>query len=44
VPYHLSDMLASARAAGDSSAFEQGLAEGQAWTLDRAVALGQADQ
>src|SRR5262249_7236042 len=33
VPYDLPASLASARAAGDPTAFDQGLAEGQTWTL-----------
>ena len=42
VPYDLPGRLAAARAAGDPAAFDRGLAEGQAWTIDRAVAAGLA--
>jgi len=42
VPYDLPAKLAAARAAGDPVAFDRGLAEGQAWTIDRAVAAGLA--
>jgi len=34
--------LADARARGDHTAFDQGLAEGQTWTIDDAVAAGVA--
>ena len=37
VPYDLSTRLAAARAGGDPAAFDRGLAEGQAWDIDRAV-------
>jgi hypothetical protein len=40
VPYDLTASLASARAAGDPAAFDRGLAAGQAWTVDRAIAAG----
>ena len=40
VPYELPGRLAVARTAGDPAAFDRGLAEGQAWTIDRAVAAG----
>jgi hypothetical protein len=40
VPYDMSASLASARATGDAAAFDRGLAEGHAWTLDQAVAAG----
>ncbi len=43
VPYDLPAMLASARAANDPAAFDQGVAEGQAWTVDQAVAAGLVD-
>jgi tetratricopeptide (TPR) repeat protein len=43
VPYDLPARLASARAGGDPVAFDRGLAEGQAWTMDGAVAAGLAD-
>jgi len=43
VPYDLPASLANARAGGDPAAFELGLAEGQAWTLDQAVAAGLAE-
>jgi hypothetical protein len=42
VPYDLPGRLATARAGGDPAAFDRGLAEGQAWTIDRAVAAGLA--
>ena len=42
VPYDLPAKLASARAAGDPVAFDRGMAEGQAWTIDQAVAAGLA--
>ena len=42
VPYDLPAKLAAARAAGDPVAFDRGIAEGQAWTIDRAVAAGLA--
>ena len=43
VPYDLSTRLAAARAGGDQAAFDRGLAEGQAWDIDSAVAAGLAD-
>jgi hypothetical protein len=42
VPYDLPARLASARAGGDPEGFDRGLAEGQAWTIDEAVAAGLA--
>jgi tetratricopeptide (TPR) repeat protein len=42
VPYDLSGKLPAARAAGDPAAFDRGVAEGQAWTVDQAVAAGLA--
>jgi hypothetical protein len=42
VPYDLPARLATARAAGDPAAFDRGVAEGQAWTIDGAVAAGLA--
>ena len=42
VPYDLPGRLAAARAVGDPAAFDRGVAEGQAWTIDRAVAAGLA--
>jgi hypothetical protein len=42
VPYDLPGRLAAARAGGDPAAFDRGLAEGQAWTIDTAVAAGLA--
>jgi predicted ATPase len=42
VPYDLPARLAAARAGGDPAAFDRGLAEGQAWDIDRAVAAGLA--
>jgi tetratricopeptide (TPR) repeat protein len=46
VPYDLPARLAAARAAGDPVAFDRGVAEGQAWTMNRAVdaALASAAQ
>jgi len=43
VPYDLPARLAAARAGGDPAAFDRGLAEGQDWDIDRAVAAGLAD-
>jgi tetratricopeptide (TPR) repeat protein len=40
VPYDLPAKLAAARAAADPVAFDRGVAEGQAWTIDQAVAAG----
>jgi predicted ATPase len=42
VPYDLPARLAIARAAGDPAAFDRGVAEGQAWTIDGAAAAGLA--
>ena len=42
VPYDLSGKLPAARAVGDPAAFDRGVAERQAWTIDRAVAAGLA--
>jgi predicted ATPase len=42
VPYDLPARLATARAAGDPGAFDRGVAEGEAWTIDEAVAAGLA--
>jgi len=42
VPYDLPGKLSAARAAGDPAAFDGGVAEGQAWTIERAVAAGLA--
>ena len=42
VPYDLSGKLPAARAVGDPAAFDRGVAEGQAWTIDQAVAAGLA--
>jgi predicted ATPase len=42
VLYDLPARLAAARAAGDPAAFDRGVAEGQAWTIDRAVDAGLA--
>jgi predicted ATPase len=42
VPYDLPAKLAAARAVGDPVAFDRGIAEGQAWTIDQAVAAGLA--
>ena len=43
VPYDLSTRLAVARASGDPATFDRGLAEGQAWNIDSAVAAGLAN-
>ena len=43
VPYDLPTRLTAARAGGDPAAFDQGLAEGQAWDIDSAVAAGLAN-
>jgi hypothetical protein len=43
VPYDLPARLAGARAHGGQAEFDQGLAEGQTWTIDNAVAAGAAD-
>ncbi|HEY4463914.1 MAG TPA: hypothetical protein VGN41_14715, partial [Streptosporangiaceae bacterium] len=43
VPYDLPARLAAARARGDPAAFDQGVAEGQAWDIDTAVAAGLAN-
>ena len=40
VPYDLPSRLPAARADGDPVLFDQGLADGQAWTIDEAVATG----
>jgi predicted ATPase len=42
VPYNLPARLAAARTASDPATFDRGLAEGQGWTMDRAVAVGLA--
>ena len=42
VPYDLPRRVAAARADGDPAAFDRGLAEGQDWTIDKAVAAGLA--
>jgi len=43
VPCDLSARQATARARGDPTSFDRGLAEGQAWTIDQAIAAGLAD-
>jgi hypothetical protein len=43
VPYDLSARLTAARARGDPAEFDRGLADGQSWDIDRAVAAGLAD-
>jgi non-specific serine/threonine protein kinase len=43
VPYDLSARLAAARARGDPAAFDRGLADGQTWNTDTAVAAGLAN-
>jgi hypothetical protein len=40
VPYDLPDRLAAARTGGDPAALDRGVAEGQGWTIDTAVAAG----
>jgi predicted ATPase len=42
MPYDLPARLAAARTASDPAAFDRGLAEGQGWTIDRAVSVGLA--
>jgi tetratricopeptide (TPR) repeat protein len=42
VPYDLPARLAAARAGGDPAEFDRGLADGQAWDIDGAVAAGLA--
>jgi hypothetical protein len=42
VPYDLPATTVAARAGGDPAAFDRGLAEGEAWTIDKAVAAGLA--
>ena len=42
VPYDLPTPLATARAGGNPAAFGRGLAEGQRWDIDTAVAAGLA--
>ena len=42
VRHDLPAALAAARAAGDPEAFDRGVAEGQAWTMDQAVDAGLA--
>jgi len=42
VPCELSARAAAARARGDTTAFDRGLAEGQNWTVDEATAAGLA--
>ena len=42
VPCDLSTRLAAARERGDWTAFDRGLAEGQTWTADEAIAAGLA--
>ena len=42
VPCELSARAAAARARGDTAAFDGGLAEGQHWTVDEAMAAGLA--
>jgi len=42
VPCELSARAAAARARGDTAAFDRGLAEGQNWTVDEAIAAGLA--
>jgi predicted ATPase len=42
VPYDLSARQAAARARGDPAAFDRGLADGKAWTVDQAIAAGLA--
>jgi predicted ATPase len=42
VPYDVPARMATTRALGDPAAFDRGVAEGQAWTIDAAVAAGLA--
>jgi tetratricopeptide (TPR) repeat protein len=42
MPYDLPARLAAARTASEPAAFDRGLAEGQGWTIDQAVAVGLA--
>ena len=42
VPCDLSTRLTAARERGDATAFDRGLAEGQTWTADEAIAAGLA--
>jgi hypothetical protein len=42
VPYDLPGRLAAARTRSNPAAFDRGLAEGQGWTIDKAVATGLA--
>ena len=42
VPCDLSARVVAARARGDATAFDRGLAEGQHWTIDEAMAAGLA--
>jgi predicted ATPase len=42
MPFDLPARLAAARTASDPAAFDRGRAEGQDWTIDRAVAVGLA--
>jgi predicted ATPase len=44
VPCGLSTRLVTARERGDPTAFDRGLAEGQTWTIDEAIAAGLASQ
>jgi hypothetical protein len=43
VPYDLPARLAAARARGDPADFDRGLADGQTWNTDTAVAAGLAN-
>jgi hypothetical protein len=43
VPYDLPAVLASART-GDPSAFDQGVADGETWSLDQAVSVALAEE
>jgi hypothetical protein len=43
VPYDLPAALASARTV-DPSAFDQGLADGETWSLDQAVSVAMAEE
>jgi tetratricopeptide (TPR) repeat protein len=43
VPYDMSARLTAARAGGDPAEFDRGLADGQTWDIDGAVAAGLAD-
>jgi hypothetical protein len=43
VPYDMSARLTAVRAGGDPAEFDRGLADGQTWDIDSAVAAGLRD-